>query len=117
MAYMTGQSKPNPRISDKAAARIALGSRQGAEIVSKEFASALTRRRLSKAIGIHEKTLLRWEKAGVLRPRFEVILGTRTAVFDDAQIERGRHIVALMSDAPGSMSLRQAAAIIDSGAG
>jgi len=106
--------KPTPRISDEAAARIALGSKHGSNAVSQEFASVLTRKRLSKAIGVHEKTLLRWEKAGVIKPHFKMILGTRTATFDEAEIRRGRRIAALVQGAPGALSLRQAAAIADS---
>ncbi len=89
------------------------GSERGSKLVSEEFASKLTRRRFCDDVEIHRNTLKRWEAAGVFEPTFEDVLGSRTALYTQGDIERGRAIAKLLKANPGEMSLRRAAAIVD----
>ena len=110
---MSPERKPNRQISEENAARISAGSRRGAKSVSQEFSSVLTRRRLREEVDIHETTLKRWEKMGIMKPRMESILGISTAVFDPIDVERGRQISKLLKASPGLLSAKQAAALVD----
>lgn len=99
-------------ISDESAERIRRGSKRGSKLVSEEFASKLTRRRFCEEVGIHRNTLKRWEAAGVFKPTFEDVLGSKTALYTQDDIERGRAIAELLKANPGEMSLSRAAAIV-----
>jgi len=79
-------------------------------MVSREFASVITRNRFCELVGIHRTTLRRWEAAGVVRPQMGAVLGVRTAIYSKADVELGREIVRLLEANPGRLSLRQAAA-------
>ena len=110
---MPRERNQDSEISDESAERIRRGSKRGSKLVSEEFASKLTRRRFCEEVGIHRNTLKRWEAAGVFEPTFESVLGSRTALYKQEDIERGRVIARLLRANPGEMSLRRAAAIVD----
>lgn len=110
---MNAKSKPNRQISNESAARISAGSRRGAESVSQEFSSVLTRRRLREEVDIHETTLKRWEKLGIMKPRMESVLGISTAVYDPIDVERARLIKKTLEGNRGLLSAKQAAALVD----
>lgn len=93
--------------------RMLAGSRAGSRAVSQEFGEKLTRKRFCQEVGIHPTTLRRWESAGVVSPNFETVLGSRTAVFEQADLDRGKRIASLLKDNPGEMSLSRAAWMLD----
>ncbi len=84
-------------------------SAEGAEIVRATFDAAITRRRLAELVGISTTTVRRWEVAGVIQPRTEVILGSPTKVFDRAEIAFGRRLIAILRERRGTISLEEAA--------
>lgn len=84
-------------------------SRMGAAAVQASFGAVLTRRRFAELVGISTTTVRRWEKAGVVAPRLEVVLGSPTKVFQPADVEFGRRLAALIRRHPGEFSLTHAA--------
>lgn len=72
----------------------------------------ITRKRYAALLGIHATTLRRWEAAGVVQPRKEMVSGIPTHVFTDPDVEFGRRLAALVRERPGDMSLREAAATV-----
>jgi DNA-binding transcriptional MerR regulator len=106
---------PNTRPKDEvddALQRQREGSRKGADLVRAEFAAALTRRRFCEIVGIHEMTLKRWEREEVVSPRTEVILNSPTRVFAPEDVTFGKRLIALLRERSGTLSLREAAALI-----
>jgi hypothetical protein len=98
-----------------AARRQREGSRKGADLVRAEFAAALTRRRYCEIVGIHEMTLKRWERAGVLSPRTEVILNSPTRVFLPEDVGFGKRLIGVLRERSGTLSLTEAAALVRDG--
>ena len=84
------------------------GSKLGASVISKRFGAVLTRKRFSAEVGIHPKTLKKWEAAKVIEPRMDRIGGVATAVFDQSDVELGREVVKQLRSHPGTMSLADA---------
>lgn len=93
--------------------RVWEGALAGGESTRSKFAEKITRTRFCEEVGIHRNTLKKWEKLGVVRPWFTDILKTRTAIYDQKDVERGKEIAALIRDNPGEMTLRRAVAIVD----
>jgi DNA-binding transcriptional MerR regulator len=87
------------------------GSARGAEAVRREFEAALTRRRFSKAVGIHPTTLRRWESAGIVQPKLETILGIPTFIYSEEDVRLGKSIVRILREGTGTVSLEEAATI------
>ncbi len=85
------------------------GSRRGSRVVKETFEAALTRRRLCALVGIHPTTLRRWERTGLLNPRTEVILGSPTVIFSEADLDLARSIKRMLAESPGTLSAAQAA--------
>jgi MerR HTH family regulatory protein len=84
-------------------------SRRGSRTVSEAFDGAVTRRRYSELVGIHPKTLKRWEDEGVVAPKLETIMNSPTRVFTDRDVEFGRRLIAILRQEPGRYSLSEAA--------
>ena len=80
--------------------------------MSEAFAAAITRRRFCELVGIHKTTLRRWEEAGIVTPRMVPILGIDTWVFEEADVELGSGIADLVRQAPGQVSLQDAARLV-----
>ena len=97
------------RISKAAKRRQLAGSRRGSAVVRDQFESAITRRRFCALVGINATTLRKWEKLGVVEPRFEVILNSPTRVFSEADVGFGKRLIALLREAPGRYSVKEAA--------
>jgi hypothetical protein len=95
-----------------AAERQRNGSRKGADLVRAEFAAALTRRRYCEIVGIHEMTLKRWERAGVLSPRTEVILNSPTRVFAPEDVMFGKRLIGVLRERSGTLNLVEAASLV-----
>jgi hypothetical protein len=62
-------------------------------------------------VGIHPTTLRRWEGAGVVTGGRKTILGSPTTVFNEADVELGRRLIAALRERPGELSLTAAARI------
>ena len=89
-----------------------IGSQRGAAQVKTTFDEYVTRRRYCGLVGIHATTLRRWERAGVVRPRKEPILGILTWVFSDEDVQLGRAVKALLDERSGTLSAIEAADLI-----
>lgn len=88
-------------------------SRRGATTVAEAFRSAITRKTFANRLGMHTTTVRRWEALGIVHPQQKEVLGIPTMVFSEKDVERGRAIVALLGAHQGTMSLKQAALVID----
>lgn len=77
-----------------------------------EFASALTRTRYCEIVGIHETTLRRWEKAGIVRPSIQTILKSPTRVFTADDVSFGKRLVEVLRRHRGTASLVEAAEMV-----
>lgn len=97
-----------------AADRQRVGAKHGGEIVRAEFASALTRTRYCEIVGIHETTLRRWEKAGIVRPAIQTILKSPTRVFTTDEVRFGKRLVEMLRRHRGTVSLAEAAEMVRS---
>jgi DNA-binding transcriptional MerR regulator len=100
------------QLSKKAKQRQLAGSRKGSAIVEEAFAAALTRRRFCELVGIHGKTLTKWERAGVLEPATAVILNSPTRVFSADDVEFGQALIAFLHRHPGRYSVAEAAEVV-----
>lgn len=98
---------------DDVAERILEGAELGGEMTRKKFAESITRRRFCEEVGIHRNTLKKWEQLGIVKPGFEEILKSRTAVYMPDDVERGKRIATLIADNFGTMSIKRAAEIVD----
>jgi hypothetical protein len=101
-----------PKSTDDAAARRSArleASRLGAAAVKASFGAVLTRRRFAELVGVSTTTVRRWEMAGIVAPRLEVVLGSPTKVFQPTDVEFGRRLAALIRRHPGEFSLTDAA--------
>ena len=78
-------------------------------MVSERFAELITRRRFCDLVGIHRTTLKRWEKAGVVAPKLEPVIGIMTYVFTGEEVEFGKRLARLLAARPGEISLTEAA--------
>jgi hypothetical protein len=85
-------------------------SRLGAAAVQASFGAVLTRRRFAELVGISTTTVRRWETAGVVVPRLEIVLGSPTKVFQPTDVEFGRRLASMIRRHPGEFSLAEAAA-------
>jgi transcriptional regulator with XRE-family HTH domain len=85
------------------------GSAHGAEVVRSRFAQKLTRRRFCDLVGVHPTTLRRWERAGIVRPRLEEVLGSPTWVFSEEDVAFATRLIGLLRDHPGQLTLADAA--------
>jgi DNA-binding transcriptional MerR regulator len=85
------------------------GSRRGSAAVQREFARAITRRRFCELVGIHQTTLEKWERRGIVVPRLETILNSPTRVFNERDVEFGRRLIVLLRERQGMLSLEEAA--------
>ena len=92
--------------------RVKPGAEQGGELVRQEFARHITRSSSCEEVGISQTTLKKWERLGMVKPEFVDILKSKTAVFDEEDVARGKKIAALMAEHHGTMSLAQAAALV-----
>jgi hypothetical protein len=99
---------PVPR-SREAKRRQLQGSRRGSAAVQREFAAAITRRRFCELVGIHAKTLKRWERLGIVEGRLVPILNSPTRVFSESDVRFGRKLIALLRSRPGELSVADAA--------
>ena len=99
--------------SEEIQRRIEHGAVQGGELTRKVFAEHITRKRFCDQVGIHRNTLKKWEKLGIVEPQFVEILKSRTAVFNQEDVERGKQIAALIADNAGTLTVKQAAALVD----
>ena len=106
-------SNPNSVNSEETERRIELGAQQGGELTRKAFAEHITRKRFCDEVGIHRNTLKKWEKLGIVEPQFLEILKSRTAVFEQKDVERGKQIATLIADNAGTLTVKQAAALVD----
>ena len=88
------------------------GAIEGGEITRSAFAAAITRRRLAELVGISPATVRRWELAGLIRPRREVIQRSPTYVFNRSDVEFGRRLISLLRKRNGELSLDEAAEIV-----
>jgi len=52
--------------------------------------------RFLRGVGIHAKTLSKWERNGVLQRQTEVILKSPTRVFSAEDVEFGRTLIAFI---------------------
>jgi hypothetical protein len=108
-------TNPEPSRFDhdqQVAERRRVGARHGGEIVKAEFASALTRRRYCEIVGIHETTLRRWEKTGLVKPTVQTILNSPTMIFAAEEVSFGKRLVELLRRRAGTISLVEAAEIV-----
>jgi hypothetical protein len=90
------------------------GGRRGGELTRATFAAALTRKRYAELVGINITTVRRWEMAGVVTPKQEVILGSPTYVFDRGDVDFGRRLIDLLRERPGELSVGAAAELVRS---
>lgn len=107
---MTSNVKPGRPDLDH---RVWEGAIAGGEMTRQKFAENITRSRFCEEVGIHRNTLKKWEKLGVVKPSFALILKSRTAVFSQDDVERGKRIASLIRDNPGGMTVRRAVSIVD----
>jgi DNA-binding transcriptional MerR regulator len=84
-------------------------------MVEEAFSAALTRRRFCELVGIHGKTLTKWERAGVLEPATAVILNSPTRVFSSDDVEFGQALIAFLHKHPGRYSVAEAAEVLRRG--
>lgn len=108
---MTSSSRD---FSPEAETRLRQGSERGGRAVSESFAGLITRRRFCELVDIHRTTLKRWEKAGVVEPTLEPVIGIMTYVFTPDDVEFGRRLARLLASRPGEFSLGEAAAEVRS---
>lgn len=108
-------TQPMPQLSKKAKQRQLEGSRKGSAIVEEAFSTALTRRRYCELVGIHAKTLAKWERAGVVKPETTVIMNSPTWVFCQGDVELGQALIAFLHRHPGRYSISQAAQVVRAG--
>jgi hypothetical protein len=106
---------PGRRPSGDARRRQLNGAERGGEATRSAFAQALTRQRFAERVGVNVATVRRWELAGAVSPRIEVILGSPTHVFDDADVEFGRNLIAVLRARSGEVSIKEAAAMLRRG--
>lgn len=104
-----------PHLSKEAKQKQLAGSRKGSAIVEEAFTAALTRRRFCELVGIHGKTLTKWERAGVLEPAMAVILNSPTRVFSVDDVEFGQALIAFLHRYPGRYSVAEAAEVVRRG--
>ena len=57
-------------------------------------------------------TVRRWEMAGVVSPKREVILGSPTYVFDRGDVDFGQRLISLLRERQGELSLGDAAELV-----
>ena len=95
--------------NDKDRAARLKASKLGAAAVKASFGAVLTRRRFAELVGISTTTVRRWETAGVVVPRLEVVLGSPTKVFRPIDVEFGRRLASMIRRHPGEFSLGEAA--------
>jgi DNA-binding transcriptional MerR regulator len=88
------------------------GSQLGGQAVSGEFAAHLTRKRYLELVGISKSTLIRWEKAGALRPEMHEILGIPTRVFTPEDVELGKRLRRVLRERYGEISVEEAAKLV-----
>ena len=99
-----------PRPPSKDAKRRQLqGSRRGSAAVQREFSAAITRRRFCELVGMHPKTLKRWERLGVVEGQLVPILNSPTRVFSESDVRFGKSLIALLRSRPGELSVAEAA--------
>ncbi|HKG03135.1 MAG TPA: hypothetical protein VKB03_08125 [Conexibacter sp.] len=114
-AMVRDMPKREQKDERNAAERQRDGSRRGADLVRAEFAAALTRRRYCEIVGIHDMTLKRWERAGVLQPRTQVILNSPTRVFVPEDVAFGKRLIGVLRERSGTVSLVEAAELVREG--
>jgi hypothetical protein len=88
--------------------RIREGSRRGGARVREEFEGVITRKRYCELVGIHRTTLKRWERAGVVEPVMQSVIGIRTATYAPGEVEVGRLAAQLLEENRGALSLKDA---------
>lgn len=84
--------------------------KRGARTVKAAFGAAVTRRRLAELVGASPSTIKRWEGLGVIRPKFDVILGSTTAVFEPEDVAFAQRLIVLLRDKNGEITVQDAAA-------
>lgn len=86
-------------------------ARRGSETVAREFDRVITRKQFTARVGIHANTLARWERAGIIAPELQVVMGSPTRVFTNDDVRFGRRLITLLRDRPGELTLAAAAVL------
>jgi transcriptional regulator with XRE-family HTH domain len=112
---MSTERQPPPPIArtplaPEAENRLREGSARGGREVRAKFAEVITRRRFCELVGIHRSTLKRWEKARVVEPALEPVIGIMTYVFTPEDVEFGQRLAGVLASRPGELSLVEGAA-------
>ena len=89
----------------QAATGVAEGIRGGPARVLRRYYPAP----LLRLVGIHPKTLKRWERLGVVEGQLVPILNSPTRVFSESDVRFGKSLIALLRSRPGELSVAEAA--------
>jgi hypothetical protein len=73
------------------------------------FAHLMTRRRYAEAVGVHLKTVVNWEKHGVVKPRTRYVGSTPVRTFTQVQVDFGKRLKAVLAENNGRISVVEAA--------